>query len=179
MCRHTEDSHVKTKLIHTLCQIQRFGEMPLKEFKDLLTEADYLKCQQNTIKKWYPLILEIFTSFIYRISFWVSLVMNVVWSWFFFSISLLLKVGLLQHEIAEAAEAEARAYQECTPVEEITDHGIVTTMKKGAKEKTNGLYYKMRKIVIVACPDLGSEWLIEIISNFNSKSYEHSFNCFI
>lgn len=65
-CRHTEDSHVKTKLVHSLHQIQKYGEMPLTEFKDLLSEADYMKCLQKP-KTWYCMTIDVFTSFIFRV----------------------------------------------------------------------------------------------------------------
>ena len=59
---------MKTKLVHSLHQIQKYGEMPLTQFKGLLSKADYLKCLQMP-KTWYCMMIDVFTTFIFRVSF--------------------------------------------------------------------------------------------------------------
>jgi len=65
--RHIKDSHIKTKLVHILYQIQKYGVMPIKEFKELLNDFEYTKCQQNLKKTWYSMSLKVFTSFIFQV----------------------------------------------------------------------------------------------------------------
>jgi hypothetical protein len=36
----TENSHVKSNLVHMLHRIQKVGQLPLSEFKDILTAED-------------------------------------------------------------------------------------------------------------------------------------------
>ena len=68
-CRHTEDSHVKTNIVHTLFRVQKYGLMPLEQFHDILTPAEIKRCKksQNAKKTWYSLNLHVFTRFIYQV----------------------------------------------------------------------------------------------------------------
>ena len=77
-CRHTEDSHVKTNIIHTLFRVQKYGLMPLKQYQDILTPSNIKRCKksQNTKKTWYSLNLHVFTNFIFQVrSLYYSLVL--------------------------------------------------------------------------------------------------------
>ena len=59
---------MKTNLVHTLYQVQKFGVMPIEKFADLLKPREKKRCLQNKVsKKWYSIPAEVFTSFI----FWV------------------------------------------------------------------------------------------------------------
>ena len=60
---------MKTNLVHTLYQVQKFGIMPIEKFANLLKPGEKKRCLQNKVsKKWYSIPVEVFTSFI----FWVS-----------------------------------------------------------------------------------------------------------
>ena len=59
---------MKTNLVHTLYQVQKFGTMPIEKFADLLKPREKKRCLQNKVsKKWYSIPQEVFTSFIFRI----------------------------------------------------------------------------------------------------------------
>ena len=67
-CRSVEDSHVKTNLVHTLYQVQKFGTMEIEKFAGLLKPGEMKRCLQNRVsKKWYTIPQEVFTSFIFRV----------------------------------------------------------------------------------------------------------------
>ena len=67
-CRSVEDSHMKTNLVHTLYQVQKFGTMELEKFADLLKPREKKRCLANKdSKKWYSISQEVFMSFIFRV----------------------------------------------------------------------------------------------------------------
>ena len=60
---------MKTNLVHILYQVQKFGIMPIDRFVDLLKPEEKKRCLQNKVsKKWYSIPVEVFTSFIFRVS---------------------------------------------------------------------------------------------------------------
>lgn len=67
--RSTENSHVKTNMVHTLHRIKATGMQPLESFKELLTPDEFAKCEINPMrgKTWYPLTAEVFVSFLFRV----------------------------------------------------------------------------------------------------------------
>ena len=69
-----------------------------------------------------------------------------------------------QQEISAASDAGVRKYREDTAAEEITAAGIATAMHNASKEATDKLYKKLSKIVSVANPSLGDDWLKEVRS---------------
>jgi hypothetical protein len=70
---------------------------------------------------------------------------------------------LRQQEIAATSNAAVRKYHEDIPKNEVSSSGIAIAMKTAAKEATDKLYKKLSKIVVVANPALGAEWLEEIV----------------
>ena len=59
---------MKTNLVHTLYQVQKFGVMEIEKFVDLLKPGERKRCLQNRVsKKWYSIPVEVFTSFIFRV----------------------------------------------------------------------------------------------------------------
>ena len=59
---------MKTNLVHTLYQVQKFGTMPIEKFADLLKPGEKKRCLQNKVsKKWYSIPAEVVTSFIFRV----------------------------------------------------------------------------------------------------------------
>jgi hypothetical protein len=65
-----ENSYVKTKhCFHTLHGIKATGTQPLESFKDLHIKEEYQNCIMNPMKAktWYPLMEEVFVSFL----FWI------------------------------------------------------------------------------------------------------------
>ena len=68
MCtRQTENSHVKTNLIHTLYRVQKYGVLELEKFKELLSPEEERACLANSRKSWYSMPLEVFTTFIFKV----------------------------------------------------------------------------------------------------------------
>ena len=68
-CRSKEHDHVKDNLSAKLLRIQTFGKMKFKEFKDLISVADYKTCEAKMDKHptWYPLTLDVFVKFLYKV----------------------------------------------------------------------------------------------------------------
>ena len=59
---------MKTNLVHTLYQVQKFETMPIEKFADLLKPGEKKRCLENKVsKKWYSIPQEVFTSFIFRV----------------------------------------------------------------------------------------------------------------
>ena len=68
MCtRQTDNSHVKTNLVHTLYQVQKYRNLELEKFKELLSSEEERACLANSRKSWYSMPLEVFTSFIFKV----------------------------------------------------------------------------------------------------------------
>lgn len=66
------------------------------------------------------------------------------------------------------ADAGVRKYHEDTIEEEKFDAGIAAAMRTSTKDATDKLYKKLSKIVSVANPALGDEWLEEVKSEVSS-----------
>jgi hypothetical protein len=45
--RHTEDSHVKTNIVHTLFKVQKYGVMSIDQFTNILGPADLKRCKKS------------------------------------------------------------------------------------------------------------------------------------
>lgn len=71
----------------------------------------------------------------------------------------------MQQEISAAADAAVRKYKEDTAADEVTKEGAAEAMRISVKESTDKLYKKLSKIVSVANPALGSDWLKEVRIN--------------
>ena len=56
-----------------LLRIRTFGKMKLKDFKDLISRADYKMCESKIDKNptWYPLTLDVFVKFLYKVIFFL------------------------------------------------------------------------------------------------------------
>ena len=67
IARQTENSHVKTNLVHTLYRVQKYGVFELEKFKELLSPEEERACLANSRKSWYSMPLEVFTSFIFKV----------------------------------------------------------------------------------------------------------------
>ena len=71
----------------------------------------------------------------------------------------------MQQEIAAAADAAVRKYHEDVPTKEITREGVAMAMRASIKDSTEKLYKKLSKIVSVANPAHGQDWLQEVQLN--------------
>jgi hypothetical protein len=40
LLRHIENSHIKQNLMHTLYQVQRYGQMSVEKFQGIITPAE-------------------------------------------------------------------------------------------------------------------------------------------
>ena len=60
---------MKTSLVHKIHRIRSFGTLKLQEFNFFLSHDDYTKCEKKRpLTTWYPLTVDIFTTFIYKVS---------------------------------------------------------------------------------------------------------------
>ena len=69
----TENSHVKTNLVHTLHRMQKVGTLPVLSFRDWLTPEELLAAQKQVEstgdkKPWYPILRAKFLDYIYSVS---------------------------------------------------------------------------------------------------------------
>ena len=73
--RTSEHDYVRNNLPAKLLRICTFGKMKLEEFKDLISVPDYKTCktkmENNPI--WYPLTLDVFVKFLYKVISFLSL----------------------------------------------------------------------------------------------------------
>ena len=69
--RSIENDHVKSNLTSLLQHIHIFGNLELKDFKQLLTKKEFKACLESKSLKntWYPMTLDVFISFLFRIRF--------------------------------------------------------------------------------------------------------------
>ena len=71
--RATENSHVKTNLVHTLHRIQKVGTLPVDEFKCILS-AKEIQAAKNSLlsnkenKPWYNIPRAKFLEYIHNVS---------------------------------------------------------------------------------------------------------------
>jgi hypothetical protein len=68
---------VKTNIVHTLHRVKAFGSQPLESFKEMLTPDEYRKCESNQQlgKTWFNLTMDVFVSFLYRVSDFLATIM--------------------------------------------------------------------------------------------------------
>ena len=69
----SENSHVKTNLVHTLHQMQKVGMLPMTSFRDWLTPDELLAAQKQAEstgdkRPWYPILRAKFLDYIYSVS---------------------------------------------------------------------------------------------------------------
>ncbi len=69
---------------------------------------------------------------------------------------------IFQQEIAQAADATVRKFNEVTPFEEKSDQGVANAMRVGAREKASKLIVKMGKLLAMANPIHGLGFLEEV-----------------
>lgn len=69
---------------------------------------------------------------------------------------------IFQQEIAQAADAAVRKFNEVTPFEEKSDQGVANAMRVGAREKASKLIVKTGKLLVVANPTHGLGFLEEV-----------------
>lgn len=68
----------------------------------------------------------------------------------------------VQQDIANAADVAVQKYYEDTPAEKVNKEGVADAMRASIKDSTEKLYKKLSKIVAVASPALGPDWLPEV-----------------
>ena len=169
LIRSTEDSHVKTNLVHTLYRVQKYGLLPIERFKEMLRPSELRMCgAQKARKTWYSMPLQVFTSFVFRVRLYeyasLSLIIIFLPSPFETTNLQLHSVLPVQQEIAQSADATVRRYNEVTPEDEKTPEQGVHAMRSGAHERTSKLNVKMSKLVTVANPCNNQGFLDEVIS---------------
>jgi hypothetical protein len=68
----TENSHVKSNLVHMLHRIQKVGQLLLSEFKDILTAEDMeqakLELNKPDKKTWIPIPRSKFLEYIHSVN---------------------------------------------------------------------------------------------------------------
>ena len=72
--RSTENDHVKSNLTSLLQRIRTFGNLELKDFKPLLTKNEFKAFLESKSlqKTWYPMMLNVFISFLFTIHSFVQ-----------------------------------------------------------------------------------------------------------
>jgi hypothetical protein len=68
LLKHTKNSHVKQNLVHTLYQVQRYGQMLVEKFQDIITPAEMDQALKYKPLSWYSLLADVLTSLIFRVS---------------------------------------------------------------------------------------------------------------
>jgi hypothetical protein len=68
-CRSTENSYMKTKMVHTLHRIKATASQSIESFMDVLNNDEYQKCLNNTKRRktQYVMTIKVFVNFL----FWV------------------------------------------------------------------------------------------------------------
>jgi hypothetical protein len=166
--RSTENSHVKTNMVHTLHRIKATGMQPLESFKEMLTKDEYRKCQTNPMrsKTWYQLTSEVFVSFLFRVSNEYILDYNLMNANLVYVSNLLESIltfsKFYQQDISEASDEAARKYIEETDKEDRSDAEITAVMREAAKAKAASFRGKFSKVTTVANPRLGDQFLDEV-----------------
>lgn len=69
---------------------------------------------------------------------------------------------MFQQEISVAADFAVRKYHEDIASDEATSEGVAAAMRAAIKECTDRCRQKMSKMVSVASPQLGPEWLKQV-----------------
>ena len=64
---------MKTNIVHTLFSVQKYGQMTLDQFTDILSPADLEKCKKSRSKTWYSLSLNVFTNFTFQVIYYFEL----------------------------------------------------------------------------------------------------------
>ena len=111
LIKSTEDSHVKTNLVHMLYKVQKYGLLPIERFKEMLRPSELQLCGAHKARKtWYSMPLQVFTSFVFRVRVYVyaSLSLIIKFSCAIFTRNHNLQLPFVlpvQQEIAQFADA--------------------------------------------------------------------------
>jgi len=65
-------------------------------------------------------------------------------------------------KITAASNVAVRKYHKDTLIAKVRKEGVAVAMKSSIKDSTKKLYKKLSKIVVVANPSLGQDWLKEV-----------------
>ena len=64
---------MKTNLVHTVYRVQKYGLLPIERFKEMLRPSELQLCGAHKAKKtWYSMLLQVFTSFVFRVRIYVN-----------------------------------------------------------------------------------------------------------
>ena len=175
--RHTEDSHVKTNIVHTLFRIRKYGLMSIDQFRDLLSPADIDRCKKSQKKTWYSLSLNVFTNFIFQVIYTfyflpLFVVMESSFHCVFYILQPMSNSGLtyvhsltcsrfVQHELGLAADDGVRQLVEQSEGE-VSPADKTAAMKSAVEKRVVALRMKMGKLVAVSNPELTDGWLREV-----------------
>lgn len=59
---------MKTNLVHTLYQVQKYGSFALDRFVEMLRPSERKRCgAQQTRKHWYSMPIDVFTAFVFQV----------------------------------------------------------------------------------------------------------------
>jgi len=150
--------------------VQKYGLLQLQKFVEMLKPSKLKKCMAPSARKiWYSMPVDVFTTFMFRVRYMILTVFtirnsfNVQYVLNRYLTFLSMSLCYLQQKISVVADAVGRKYSETTPADERSQFGIANAMRMGAKEKANKLYMKMMKLVAMANPANGPEFLEEVI----------------
>ena len=136
--------------------------MKPEDFKDLISVDDYKMCESKMEKNptWYPLILDVFVKFLYKVICLFALVCfihRVLCNYPYTHLS------LFQKEISNSADTAARLYRESTPEVLRTAPGIWDTMTKAHDRLIKNIRSRnFEKFIFVAHKDNGEDFFQDV-----------------
>jgi hypothetical protein len=119
--------------------VKSVGSQPLENFKDLLTEEEYWRCQSNLQlgKTWFKMTTDVFISYLFRVRFNVKasvMFSTLLHSYPSFIFMIVIFIDL-QQEIADASNDAARKFYEETEEADRIVPGVTAVMRAAAKAK--------------------------------------------
>jgi hypothetical protein len=74
--KHTENSHVKQNLVHTLYQVRKYGQMPVEKFHGIIMPTEMERALKYKPVSWYSLPSDVLTSLIFRVNTLLLFIFN-------------------------------------------------------------------------------------------------------
>jgi len=111
--------------------------MEIKKFKELFNPKEVKTCQVTTRKTWYNMPLEVFTSFIFKVSVFMSLFFYSTFAivslqfdhtFYFEMLIYLMDFMVFQQDIAIATNDGVQKYYEDTAKNEVKKKGVAMIM---------------------------------------------------
>lgn len=171
LCWSTANDHVEDNLCAKLQRMQKFGKLVLEDYKDQISPEDYLICKNAKAKlkkpTWYPLTIDVFVKFLYSVCLCKPSSKKFLCP---FSLQILqLCVARIQRQLAKASDDAEVSYNDFTPENKRTCHGVSTTMDGTIKLEIQRIRRKQfEKMLAMANDQLGSTFAKQVSTFFCS-----------